>query len=63
MQTTTVSKTCATCANWAAKDGNDGECRVRAPQLIAFRVDNDTEFVTRFPLTAASDWCGEWTEK
>jgi len=63
MTTATASKTCASCAHWVAQDGDQGECRVRAPQLIAFRVDDETEFVTRFPTTAAADWCGEFAAK
>ena len=61
--TETAAKTCVNCANWSAKDGDQGECRVRAPQLVAFRVDENTEFVSRFPLTASTDWCGEFADK
>jgi len=60
MTTQTISKTCANCAHWAEKGNSEGECRVKAPQFVAFQVDSETRFETRFPVTSAEDWCGEF---
>ncbi len=64
MTTTTTptaeSATCSKCKYWNAVESDQGECRVRAPQTIAFNIDEETRFETRFPATAASDWCGEF---
>lgn len=59
----TDTKTCNACAYWKATDGAQGECRVRSPQAIVFKVDNETQFESRFPETKASDWCGEFAAK
>lgn len=64
MQTTQVAeKTCASCAFWKATDEEQGECRVRPPQAVVFRVDDETMVETCFPVTEASDWCGEFRAK
>lgn len=60
METKTINKTCSACAYWKQLEGETGECRVRAPQAIAFIVDAETKVETRFPSTAATDWCGEF---
>lgn len=61
METTQVSnKTCNACAFWNAKGDDSGECRVRPPQGMMFQVDAETKFETRFPVTSAQDWCGEF---
>lgn len=60
METATKSKTCSACAYWNDKTGSMGECRVRSPQSIVFKVDDETKFESRFPETKASDWCGEF---
>ncbi|MEM0965640.1 MAG: hypothetical protein AAGJ81_05785 [Verrucomicrobiota bacterium] len=61
--TKTETKTCAACKYWNAKKENEGECRVRAPQTMVFRVDEETQFETRFPVTRSEDWCGEFQER
>ena len=53
---------CASCTYWEAKAGTSGECRRHAPQTIAFTVDTDVKFESRFPLTKASDWCGDYSK-
>ena len=63
METATSTKTCATCAHWNALSGDNGQCRRQPPQAISFKVDAGVQFETRFPETAASDWCGEYTAK
>ena len=64
MEATKVTeKSCAACANWNALEGDDGECRVRAPQTIVFKIDDETQFDTVFPVTSSSDWCGEFKKK
>jgi len=64
METTaTTTKTCSACAYWKPTDGQEGECRVRSPQAIVFKVDDSTKFESRFPETKASDWCGEFAAK
>ena len=60
---TTTAKACAQCAHWKALSGDQGECRARPPQAISFKVDDDVKFETRFPVTAGSDWCGEYQAK
>ncbi|MFP4351906.1 MAG: hypothetical protein ACLFRP_00360 [Puniceicoccaceae bacterium] len=62
MSTTTSSdiQTCAACKYWQEKTGSEGECRVRAPQTISFRVDDEVRFETKFPVTQSTDWCGEF---
>lgn len=64
MEATSVSvKTCSECAFWNSKGSDQGECRVRPPQAMMFQVDAETKFETRFPVTAAQDWCGEFRAK
>lgn len=60
--TKTVTKSCAACAHWNRVEGSEGECRVRAPQTIVFKVDEETQFETIFPVTSESDWCGEFVK-
>ncbi len=55
-------KTCSACRYWNEQSDNEGECRVRPPQAISFRVDEETHFETVFPVTKAEDWCGEFAE-
>lgn len=56
-------KTCESCAYWNSTAAAEGECRRQPPQAISFRVDEQTRFETRFPVTQASDWCGEYSAK
>ncbi|WP_221030728.1 hypothetical protein [Actomonas aquatica] len=60
--TATTTKACATCSHFKTTDATEGECRRRAPQTIAFNVDDDVKFESRFPTTKASDWCGEYEQ-
>ncbi|WP_269540855.1 hypothetical protein [Cerasicoccus fimbriatus] len=61
--TATHTKTCSACAYWKETTSGEGECRVRSPQAIVFKVDAGTQFESRFPETKASDWCGEFSAK
>jgi len=63
METATVSKTCSACAYWKETSSSMGECRVRSPQSIVFKVDDETKFESRFPETKAEDWCGEFAAR
>lgn len=48
--------TCNTCRFWErAKHGKLGQCRTRSPVVV---VAGESAF-TRWPMTAADDWCGE----
>jgi len=61
METTTQqTEACAKCAYWKATADNEGVCRRQPPQAITFEVDDEVKFETRFPVTAADDWCGEF---
>lgn len=59
-ETRTITRACAACANWNELGQDKGECRAHAPQTVIFQVDADTKFESRFPLTAAADWCGDF---
>ena len=60
-QVATSAKACANCIHWKALASSTGECRRHAPQTVAFQVDEGVKFESRFPETAASDWCGDFT--
>ena len=61
MEATKIAeKTCGACAYWKELDGASGECRVRPPQAIAFRIGDETKVKTCFPVTREQDWCGEF---
>lgn len=62
-QTATSTRQCASCSFWQSQSGDNGECRRRAPQPIAFKVDEDVRYEARFPTTTAADWCGEYSPK
>lgn len=63
MTTTTAEiKTCSACKYWNKQSDAQGECRVRPPQTVTFKVDEETKFETVFPVTKAEDWCGEFQE-
>lgn len=55
-------RVCRLCAHWCGlPDPSSGECRIRAPQLIAgASVGQEGEARRVFPLTSAADWCGQW---
>ncbi len=59
---TATMKACQACLYWDSSAGTGkGFCRRNAPQSIVFKVDDEVKFETRFPETAANDWCGEFT--
>ena len=58
-----IAAKCETCTYWQAKADTTGECRRHAPQTIAFTVDDDVRFESRFPLTKAADWCGDFAAR
>ncbi|MBB5352717.1 hypothetical protein HNR46_002965 [Haloferula luteola] len=60
MKTLTSTKACADCIHWNSSDEGEGECRRHAPQMIAFEVDDEVVLESRFPMTAAEDWCGDF---
>ena len=64
MNTTTehsATVVCAACKHWNKIDSADkGECRRHAPQSLVFTIDSKTRFESRFPVTAANDWCGDF---
>ncbi|NJM37945.1 MAG: hypothetical protein HC845_08885 [Akkermansiaceae bacterium] len=60
---TTKSKVhaCSACQHWSNEASSEkGECRRHAPQAFVFTIDSKTKFESRFPVTNASDWCGEF---
>jgi len=58
-----TSAQCQSCTYWQAKaDTSTGECRRHAPQTVAFNVDDGVKFESRFPLTKAADWCGDYAK-
>lgn len=56
-----AARACAACIYWKPEAKDLGECRRHAPQTIAFRIDAETKFESRFPETKAEDWCGDFT--
>jgi hypothetical protein len=52
---------CSACKHWSNESSaSQGECRRHAPQTLVFTIDAETKFESRFPITQASDWCGEF---
>lgn len=52
---------CSSCKHWSNQASADkGECRRHAPQTLVFTIDAETKFESRFPVTKAADWCGEF---
>lgn len=58
--TISIAAKCQSCTYWQPKSDATGECRRHAPQTIAFTVDEDVRFESRFPVTQAADWCGDY---
>lgn len=58
--TATSTKTCTSCKYWNATDSSKGECRRHAPQTVVFKVDEDVQFESSFPVTKSDDWCGDF---
>ncbi|KAF0095801.1 MAG: Uncharacterized protein E1N59_577 [Puniceicoccaceae bacterium 5H] len=61
--TKATTRACDACQYWQALDNSDGECRRYAPRSVAFKVDDNTTFEAKFPVTASNDWCGEFEPK
>lgn len=49
---------CGNCNYWIDRDNGDGECHRNAPQPTVGEGDAEVHW----PLTLASDWCGEFEE-
>ena len=60
MSTQIASKACSACVYWKTNSATEGECRRHAPQTLIFKVDGDVEYRSKFPITEASDWCGDY---
>jgi hypothetical protein len=63
MQAATATAICQVCAFWKNSEPTQGECHRHAPQAIVFNVDGSLKFESRFPQTAAEDWCGDFSAK
>jgi hypothetical protein len=63
MNTTTTRKACQDCTFWNPLQSNQGQCRRHAPQLVAFEVDDEVRFQSKFPVTAGEDWCGDFQKE
>ncbi len=63
VSTSSSIKACSSCAHFNPTSGEQGECRRHSPQTVAFQVDEQTRFESRFPTIKASDWCGEFFAK
>jgi hypothetical protein len=66
------TRECATCAFWDTSrefgsrliDGIEGKCRARPPTIVIGmlrKTDERFSETAEWPVTRASDWCGEWT--
>ncbi|MGJ8671419.1 hypothetical protein [Rubritalea sp.] len=62
-ETATKTRTCAACAYWDSADNSNGNCRRSSPQSVVFEVSSEKTIKTVFPVTSASDWCGEFKSK
>ncbi len=53
---------CGSCRYWKPPTGGEqvGQCRRLPPQAIVFRVEDQVQFVSRFPDTRQEDWCGDF---
>ena len=59
--TTTTQMACKDCTFWnPLQQDKLGQCRRHAPQLVAFEVDDQVKFQSKFPVTAGEDWCGDF---
>lgn len=58
--TQSATKVCANCTHWNQSEASAGECRRHAPQTVVFNVDANVKFESRFPVTKAADWCGDF---
>jgi hypothetical protein len=61
VSTRPATAVCSACKHWSHEaSAQQGECRRHAPQTLVFTLDDKTQFESRFPLTNAIDWCGEF---
>jgi len=52
---------CSTCDYWdceAVEPYSAGLCRYKPPKIVVHFKDN--EYVTLWPTTEETDWCGSW---
>jgi len=66
------SAACVKCKYWLKKSVASGECRRRAPQVVAYTESNtdgssgeyresvDSYTRSEWPTTLAEEWCGEY---
>lgn len=60
-QSRPATAVCSACKHWSHEArATQGECRRHAPQTLVFTIDDKTKFESRFPVTQATDWCGEF---
>ena len=57
---TSTVRACGNCTYWNVLENGNGECRRHAPQTIAFEVDEEVKFESKFPVVTAEDWCGDF---
>lgn len=51
---------CASCRWWQQTADDQGECRKNAPPPLLNSPSLKNEWRAAWPLTMASDWCGQW---
>ena len=56
----TSTKVCSSCKYWNETKSSKGECRRHAPQTVVFKVDENIQFESSFPVTQSEDWCGDF---
>jgi hypothetical protein len=61
--TTTLTNTCTSCAYWDSNNSSEGNCRRNSPQTVIFEVSSEKKISTVFPITTATDWCGDFKNK
>lgn len=55
-----LSPSCGSCRCWKAEE-EGGMCRRNPPSVHALTDDNGTPYtISSWPMTDATDWCGEW---
>lgn len=62
-ETSIKTESCGKCFFWKPASGDAGVCRRQPPRSMRFEVDDKIQFVSRFPTTSSSDWCGEFKAK
>jgi len=54
-------ETCSTCKHWEPEDHRTGKCHRFPPQLVSIGTLGNSNDVSRWPLTGAKSYCGEWS--